>query len=900
MDNIIDSGKDSVYGDYNKQAFIYYNGVNYRGIYDENGNLKSKNTSGGYTGDHRYYDETTGELQYSFIIIGNYNWTTKDIDGANPKYLVGWNTKADGSGTTFYPGDEITDLSLFTNGVLHLYAVEGDSPMQTVNIVYYSNIPNNYMPHSSFSTDTQQTYATGNDKLIAPLNLNGNKGWAIKTTTAENNTIYKYFVGWNTKSDGTGASYSSQQVLTQITNDFQRLGSTNNLVLYAQWDYALNWTIKYDKNIPLNYSDSALTWGSDINLTYDSNTGKFTNSPSHTGLNGMYVTYSNDATRKIKLRYFVDAQNEIDNYGTPGGQFTQLDNMTGFNQETKTLTLKAIWEQPYRFYIAYKNNDTTDMIYLNGNDIDGTSFENAVSGLGNGEWASIDCEDGYKTKAEVEQAYNSLTSFAITKSDVELAYSNWLTNPTSDAAFGFKVNQAAPAKVVSSISVKPNTVKTVYNYGETFNPANLVLIVTYDNNYYQDEEVPYAGHASDFSFNKSSLTQSGDVVVTYKGKTANIAVTVNPPAKEVSSISVKPNTVKTDYIYGEAFDPSNLVIRATYSNAYYPSEDIPYTGNATDFSFDKTTLTASCNVTITYKGTTTTTVAVTVNPPAKVVSSIAVKPNTVKTVYNNGDLFEPDNLVITVTYDNAYYPDEEIAYTGNAGDFSFDKSTLTASGNVTVTYKGTARATIAVTVNASATNPDPDPAPTPTDPDPAPTPTPDPTPAPAATPTYTPVRSGGGHASRGGSLTSSGTIGKDGQVTQNNITMLTDVTLMSKLNGHIPRTTTQKKATVNNNTVMGYWVQDPTTQKWYFTAMNNSTVTGFLANEWATINQSGKDRQYHFDKDGSMSVGWYQENGKTYYLSGDPFYVGYGEKLTGLQNINSQYYRFNENGELIQ
>lgn len=60
-------------------------------------------------------------------------------------------------------------------------------------------------------------------------------------------------------------------------------------------------------------------------------------------------------------------------------------------------------------------------------------------------------------------------------------------------------------------------------------------------------------------------------------------------AKEVSSIVVKSNTVKTDYIYGETFDPSNLIIRATYSNAYYPSEEISYTGNETDFVFDMTT-----------------------------------------------------------------------------------------------------------------------------------------------------------------------------------------------------------------------------------------------------------------------------------------------------------------------
>lgn len=246
--------------------------------------------------------------------------------------------------------------------------------------------------------------------------------------------------------------------------------------------------------------------------------------------------------------------------------------------------------------------------------------------------------------------------------------------------------------------------------------------------------------------------------------------------------------------------------------------------------------------------------------------------------YRIGDTFNPAGMKITLYYGSV---PSTLYFNDYASDFSLEPTVVDSTGKITIKFRGKETS---LHVNIITT----------------PAPTPAPAPAATTTPTYTPVRSGGGHSSRGGTLTSTGTIGKDGQVVQSNVTLLTDTTLMSKLNSHIPRTTTQKKATVKNNTVMGYWVQDPTTQKWYFTAMNNSTVTGFLANEWATINQSGKDRQYHFDKDGSMSVGWYQENGKTYYLSGDPSYVGYGEKLTGLQNINSQYYRFNENGELIQ
>ena len=171
-------------------------------------------------------------------------------------------------------------------------------------------------------------------------------------------------------------------------------------------------------------------------------------------------------------------------------------------------------------------------------------------------------------------------------------------------------------------------------------------------------------------------------------------------SKTLDSISIEASPSTVDYNVGDSFDPTGLQILATYDDS---STDIfLYAGFQNEFTFEPSVVDSTGKIKVKFRGKETFLYVNLITPPptppipAKVVSSIAVKPNTVKTVYNSGDLFEPDNLVITVTYDNAYYPDEEIAYTGNAGDFLFDKSTLTASGNVTVTYKGTARATIAV------------------------------------------------------------------------------------------------------------------------------------------------------------------------------------------------------------
>lgn len=83
---------------------------------------------------------------------------------------------------------------------------------------------------------------------------------------------------------------------------------------------------------------------------------------------------------------------------------------------------------------------------------------------------------------------------------------------------------------------------------------------------------------------------------------------------------------------------------------------------------------------------------------------------------------------------------------------------------------------------------------------------------------------------------------------------------------------TQDLTTVNNTTVPSYVVNGGmwknTNGKWTYTNNNHS-----YKNEWAAIiNPFAKKGQevyswFHFGPDGTMTTGWYTENGKTYYLN---------------------------------
>ena len=175
---------------------------------------------------------------------------------------------------------------------------------------------------------------------------------------------------------------------------------------------------------------------------------------------------------------------------------------------------------------------------------------------------------------------------------------------------------------IDSIAVKTKPEKTDYIEGESFDPAGLVLTVTYDNG--ETKDVTYtAANASEFAFSPDgelALTDKS-VTVTYGGKTAVQTISVRD--KAVTSVSVATAPDKTSYTAGERFDPTGLVLTVTYDNG--KTENIAYTSaNASEFAFspDNALALGDNSVTVTYGGKNVT-VAVTVNK-----GKITVKPST--------------------------------------------------------------------------------------------------------------------------------------------------------------------------------------------------------------------------------------------------------------------------------
>lgn len=158
------------------------------------------------------------------------------------------------------------------------------------------------------------------------------------------------------------------------------------------------------------------------------------------------------------------------------------------------------------------------------------------------------------------------------------------------------------------------------------------------------------------------------------------------PKMESLSISTPPN--KTTYKSGERFDPTGMVVTASYGYGL--------TANVTGYTVSPAVLTDDVTaVTVTYtegRTTKTATVAVTVE---KVLTGIIITKQPTKTEYQYHEAFSPSGMEVTA----AFSDDSSAKVTG----YSYPTSVFTTLGTQTVeiayTYEGvTKTATVSITV----------------------------------------------------------------------------------------------------------------------------------------------------------------------------------------------------------
>ncbi|MBP1560346.1 MAG: bacterial Ig-like domain-containing protein [Oscillospiraceae bacterium] len=253
---------------------------------------------------------------------------------------------------------------------------------------------------------------------------------------------------------------------------------------------------------------------------------------------------------------------------------------------------------------------------------------------------------------------------------------------------------------IKSVAAVTAPTKNAYKEGGTFDPTGLTIKVTYEDD--RSEDITYDESNTKFSFNPlltAELSPSNEYVrVSYgtamEGGSNYVDIPITVEAKLVTGIEIKTAPTKTAYIEGNKFDPTGLVITASYDIG--KSEDITYAPENTQFKFSPALETAlspaDTKITVTYGekvGEGSNTLDIPINVAEKQVTGIAIKTEPTKTTYIEGEKFDPTGLVLTVTYDNG--TTENVAYSAeNASLFTFNPSgkLTTADRAVTITYGG--------------------------------------------------------------------------------------------------------------------------------------------------------------------------------------------------------------------
>lgn len=167
--------------------------------------------TGNMNSSTHYYDTSSNLGQCTFTYLGS--------------SFKNWNTEADGSGTSYSKEASVKNLTSTDRDSVYLYA---QWEKNDYKVVYIPNKPENASHNVLGQMDNSD------HKVDSPKELSENlftlNGWT--------------FTGWNTKADGSGTSYTDQELVNNLSYQ-----ANAEVTLYAQWR-AHRYFIKYDANLP--------------------------------------------------------------------------------------------------------------------------------------------------------------------------------------------------------------------------------------------------------------------------------------------------------------------------------------------------------------------------------------------------------------------------------------------------------------------------------------------------------------------------------------------------------------------------------------------------------------------------------------------------------------------------
>lgn len=703
-------------------------------------------------------------------VKGNTRYMIQQTPETTPnwKRLKEWNTKADGTGTTYTIGQSITTSTTdWTGKRLTLYAVWEDVPITQFRVLYkngttieidtifsydlttyidtvLNDIPAGYDAFRLISNDS-----TDSDDVVKNAYDPATTDDANEMTLAQVKTAYTNWInGGATTNPLYGGIYKPKHfylmygyndTFTEITTKDQigqkTLSDDLKYVFQRGW-YEVTPTGEYNYANIKNLYDKNRTTGlistKILNREFETwNSNKVVNRAFCLSMSPLESIAISSGTA-LKTAYTVNEALNVDNLmiiptyadGTAGA--ARAYNATDFTITPPVGTAMELTNTTIT--VKYGGKQCTYPITVTEKAIDSIAIKDGIIASGELKTGYIEGQTIDPTNLAITVTYDDLStadiayagneglfSFSLGGNSINISSYELNTSDAGNLTITYANKSCSYAitvaqKQVTQIDVKQNTpTKTTYFEGDALDVTGLVLNVTYDNG--KTEEVPYQGNEGSFTFNPANgnalSTTNTTVVVQYGGKEASFNITVTPVV--ITAISVKQNTpTTTTFIEGQNLDVSGLVIVATKNNG--TTEDISYAGNEGAFSFNPaagSTLALGTNqVAVTYtNGTDNFNATYPLTVNQKQVTAITLSPAPTDTTYYSGETLDVTGLAVLVNFDNG--TTETVSYVGNENKFSFNPLLTTP---LATTHSGNVTVTYggkSATYNITVTDPDP-------------------------------------------------------------------------------------------------------------------------------------------------------------------------------------------------
>jgi len=315
--------------------------------------------------------------------------------------FVGWNTKADGSGTAYAAQDVIALTAAKNTETLYAQWIENDK--YDYSLVYSANFgtaPETKADAENISGTYDTVYAIGVDE----------NGFQRSNYT---------FIGWNTEADGSGTAYAAGQTVVLTA-------AKNSKILYAQWS----------ENPKHDY---AVTYNANFGLTPETKA----DAENVSDVYAIAYTIGVDANGFQRSHYtFIGWNTKADGSGTAYAAGQSID----LTAENNTQVLYAQWAEhaKYDYSLIYDAN-------FGQNPATKADSEN-VTGVYDTAYAiGVDANEfvrenytfaGWNTEADGSgKAYLPGQRAALTAQvNSEILYAQWIENPKYDYEVTYNAN----------------------------------------------------------------------------------------------------------------------------------------------------------------------------------------------------------------------------------------------------------------------------------------------------------------------------------------------------------------------------------------------------------------------------------------------------------------------------